>query len=469
MREFPVMDIPAPVDPDQIPTLSGVFRPVCEERDAPNLTVTGELPSDLRGSYIRNGPNPMFPPLGSYTFPIEGDAMLHGIWIDEDGTVRYRNRFVWTPQLRLEEQAGKALWAGLFTPYFPGTDVVPEPYANTFKPAPFINVVHHGGRWLALSEVDPPWEVSDGLEVVGTEPFTWEGAIPGMCAHPRLDPTTNELVFFRYDLTEPYLTWGVIGANGTVTQPLTPIDVDGSYMIHDFVLTRSSIVLFVAPAKFDLNALITGSGPPLGWHGDEPLRVAVVSRDSGAVRWIETEPFWVYHFANGFDDGDEIVIDLCQWSRFALGPAPDQTGAAMRARINTTTHSLSLDSWDDQISEFPRIDDRMQTQPHRFFNYSSKSPGLGQGHYNVLNRVDTATGTVTRSNCGTMVFDEVVFAPAPGGGDEHGYLVAFRTDVETLQSDWAVWDASDVAAGPIATVEMPFRVPAGLHGNWFPA
>ena len=28
-------------------------------------------------------------------------------------------------------------------------------------------------------------------------------------------------------------------------------------------------------------------------------------------------------------------------------------------------------------------------------------------------------------------------------------------------------DAADVAAGPVATVELPFRVPAGLHGNWF--
>jgi carotenoid cleavage dioxygenase len=290
-----------------------------------------------------------------------------------------------------------------------------------------------------------------------------------MCAHPRVDPATGEMVLFRYDLTEPYLSWGVIGADGSVTRPLTPIDVGGSYMIHDFVLTRSSVVLFVAPAQFDLQALMTGSGPPLAWHGDQPLRIAVVARDTGAVRWIETDPFWVYHFANGFDDGDDIVVDLCRFGSFALSSTGDQTGAAARVRLDVGAGTVTVDPWDDQITEFPRIDDRMHTQAHRFFNYSSKSPGLGMGHFNVLNRVDTTTGAITSFDCGTKVFDEVVFAPAQDGDLEQGYYVAFRTDLETLQSDWAVWDASDITVGPVATVEMPFRVPSGLHGNWFPA
>ena len=148
-----------------------------------------------------------------------------------------------------------------------------------------------------------------------------------------------------------------------------------------------------------------------------------------------------------------------------MGPAT----AAARVRINPTTGSVSIDTWDDQVTEFPRIDDRMQTQAHRFFSYSSKSPGLGVGHFNVLNRVDTTTGAITSFDSGSKVFDEVVFAPARGGGSEQGYYVAFRTDVETLQSDWAVWDSSNVGSGPLATVEMPFRVPSGLHGNWFAA
>lgn len=460
---------PLPVDAAQIPTLSGVFTPQLEEHDLGDLVVQGELPADLRGTYVRNGPNPLFPPLGSYTFPLEGDAMLHALHVDDDGRVSYRNRFVWTPQLRLEQKAGHALWAGLMTPYLPGPDVVPEQYANDFKPQPFINIVHHAGKWLAMSEVDPPWEVTSGFEAASDAAYTWGGTIPGSCAHPRIDPATGEMVLFRYDLGEPYLTWSTVGADGTVTHAPDPIEIDASYMIHDFVITSDHLVLVVAPARFDLDALLTGSGPPLGWHADLPLRIAVIPRagTSKDVRWIETDPFWVYHFVNAFADGDDIVVDFAKWKEFALGPAPDQTGAAVRARIDVKAGTVSLDTHLDRIVEFPRIDDRLQGRQHRYYTVSAKHD-QPSGSWNVLARIDTQTGTVAEWDSGTKVFDEVVFAPAQGGDTEQGYYVTFRTDTETLTSDFVVLAADDIAAGPVATVEMPVRVPSGLHGSWFP-
>ena len=66
----------------------------------------GSLPSDLTGAYLRNGPNPKFTPLGSYTYPLEGDAMVHGLWI-EGGKARYANRWVRTKGMAAEERAGR--------------------------------------------------------------------------------------------------------------------------------------------------------------------------------------------------------------------------------------------------------------------------------------------------------------------------------------------------------------------------
>ena len=57
--------------------------------------------------------------------------MIHGLWFD-DGRVRYRNRIVWTPQLRVERAARRAFWAGLHTPYLPGTDLVPAELADDY-------------------------------------------------------------------------------------------------------------------------------------------------------------------------------------------------------------------------------------------------------------------------------------------------------------------------------------------------
>ncbi len=47
--------------------------------------------------------------------------------------------------------------------------------------------------------------------------------------------------------------------------------------------------------------------------------------------------------------------------------------------------------------------------------------------------------------------------------------MTFRTHRSTLESDFVFLEASDIAAGPVARVRLPFRVPAGLHGNWMPS
>lgn len=49
------------VDPDGNPHLRGRFAPVVDEIEADDLTVEGDLPPDLAGAYLRNGPNPKFP------------------------------------------------------------------------------------------------------------------------------------------------------------------------------------------------------------------------------------------------------------------------------------------------------------------------------------------------------------------------------------------------------------------------
>ncbi|MBT8115019.1 MAG: carotenoid oxygenase family protein [Arenicella sp.] len=40
----------------------------------------------------------------------------------------------------------------------------------------------------------------------------------------------------------------------------------------------------------------------------------------------------------------------------------------------------------------------------------------------------------------------------------------------TDSNDWSSWslvfDAKDIAQGPIARIKLPHRVPAGFHGLW---
>jgi carotenoid cleavage dioxygenase-like enzyme len=464
--------IPSPVDPAAEQFLSGVFAPTPDEHDHRGLPVDGELPAGLAGAYLRNGPNVLHPPLGSYTYPLDGDGMVHGIWF-EDGAVRYRNRIVWTPQLRAEAAAGHAIWAGITTPYIPGDDVAPPALANDFKPLPDINIIRHGGRYLALGEVDAPFEVSADLETVSDEQYTFGGAIAGMCAHPRIDPLTGELILFRYNIEEPFLMWSVVGADGTVTTPPQPVDTGGrSFMIHDFVITASSIVLFVGPLQFDFDAMFSG-GDMLAWKPDLGMQIAVISRTTGATRWIGTDAFFVWHFANGFDratasGGTEIVVDYTEWSRPMIAGQGPITGAISRAVLDPEAGTFRVEHFGEGGAEFSRIDDRLTGQEHRHFIVTNRTDAVPAGEKNLLLQIDTRTGDIARWDSGTSVFEEMCFIPAPGGGPEEGYYAAFRTDRTTLQSDFVLVAAQDVAAGPVARIPLPDRVPSGLHGNWFP-
>ena len=99
-----------PVDDDH-PYRTGAWQPNVREYDAVDLTVTGRLPDDLSGVYLRNTENPLLPPIDRY-HPFDGDGMIHAISF-EAGEAMYRNRFVRTEGFTAEREAGESLWAGI--------------------------------------------------------------------------------------------------------------------------------------------------------------------------------------------------------------------------------------------------------------------------------------------------------------------------------------------------------------------
>ncbi|MGI5372748.1 carotenoid oxygenase family protein [Streptomyces sp. CA-251387] len=62
---------------------------------------------------------------------------------------------------------------------------------------------------------------------------------------------------------------------------------------------------------------------------------------------------------------------------------------------------------------------------------------------------------------------EAVFAPAEDAADEDaGYLLTVVSDLNSDGSRLLVLDASDLSLPPVATVLLPRRVPAMIHGSW---
>src|SRR5471032_301867 len=77
------------------PFLTGNYGPVAEEHTATDLQVDGAIPHELRGRYLRIGPNPLATPEGPYHWFV-GDGMVHGVELRDGAASWYRNRWVRT-------------------------------------------------------------------------------------------------------------------------------------------------------------------------------------------------------------------------------------------------------------------------------------------------------------------------------------------------------------------------------------
>ena len=88
--------------------------------------------------------------------------------------------------------------------------------------------------------------------------------------------------------------------------------------------------------------------------------------------------------------------------------------------------------------------------------------------FDGLLRYDRVTASAHDYRFGPGRFgSEAPFAPRDDSrGDDDGYLVSFVTDERDGRSEVEILDASDIAAGPVARVLLPQRVPLGFHATW---
>ena len=81
------------------PYLANNLAPVHEEVTVTNLRVTGTIPTELTGRYLRNGPNPAGDVNEAKYHWFTGHGMVHGIRLDDGHAAWYRNRWVRTKEV----------------------------------------------------------------------------------------------------------------------------------------------------------------------------------------------------------------------------------------------------------------------------------------------------------------------------------------------------------------------------------
>ena len=185
------------------PYIQGLYEPVAKPRPRRwSCKVVGEIPKDLHGSFVRNGPNPAHEaPEGMHHW-FDGDGMVHAVYF-ENGKVEYRNRYIGTDDYRAEKAGPRhpcadgvlASSSSKSRPDSTRGDLVYKDTANT-------DLVFHNGWLMALWYISgKPVRVerADAGDASATE--TFGGALPRhVSAHGKVDPRTGEFCFFDYSL-----------------------------------------------------------------------------------------------------------------------------------------------------------------------------------------------------------------------------------------------------------------------------
>ncbi|MBW4563354.1 MAG: carotenoid oxygenase family protein [Mojavia pulchra JT2-VF2] len=443
------------------------FAPVELEITADNLSVIGEIPPELNGMLIRNGPNPLFPSPAWYHW-FDGHGMLHGVQIS-NGKAKYHNRYIQTQGWKTEKDAGRAIWSGFLTPPQPESPNAPP--INTANTA----VVWHANRLLALWEGGEPYQIQvPELTTVGS--YTYGGELQSaFTAHPKVDCATGEMMFFGYSWVNlPHLQYSVVSPQGKLLRTV-PIDLPVGVMMHDFAITANYTIFMNLPLTFRLERAQQGK-PPLLFEKDIPSRFGILPRhgDNSSIRWFEAPACYVAHTLNAYEDGDEVVLIACRMpttTMLGLAGRPQDNHSDIsflyKWRFNLKTGAVIEEPLDDIPSEFPRVNDQQLGHKTRY-GYSSRMIPNSVPLFDGVIKYDFANGSSQTHVLGKGRYGgEGVFVPRPNAIDEDdGWLLTFVYDEVANISELLVLNAKDITAEPVARIMIPQRVPYGFHGTW---
>jgi carotenoid cleavage dioxygenase len=478
-----------PVFPD-LPIYTGYNRPGRIECQVRDLEVEGRIPAELNGIFYRVAPDPHWPPKLGRDVYFNGDGMVCAFDF-RDGHVDLKTRYVRTAKFLAEEAARGPLFGPYRNPFFDDASV-----AGLSRGTANTNVLLHHGRLLALKEDSRPVAMdADSLETLGE--YDFEGALdcPTFTAHPKIDPVTGEMIAFGYaagGLATRDVAYFVFDARGKLVHEVR-FEAPYYAMLHDFGVTEDYVIFPVAPVVGSLERCRQGL-PHFGWDASKPVHLGVLPRRGSArdLRWFTGPTQFASHVMNAFNEGEKIHIDMPVAEGNAFPFFPDITGARFdpgkgRAFMTRWTMDMGANGASYQAAqlsdfsgEFPRIDDRYATKPHRHAWWVVHDPSrpfdpvrggsIGGPGWNAWTHCDLATGKRSTFYPGpTSTVQEIAFAPRSADAPEgDGFILGLVNRFESMSTDLMVMDAQKLDAGPLATVHLPVRLRNGLHGNWVP-
>lgn len=465
----------------------GYSAPVRMEADVYDLEVEGRIPDSLQGSYFRACADPQYPPLLGTDIFLNGDGMVHAVHIG-NGHADLKTRYVRTEKFRRERAARRALFGAYRNPFTDDASVagIDRGTANT-------SMLWHAGRLLALKEDSRPMQLDpESLATLGSWDFAGQLHSKTFTAHPKLDPQTGEVIAFAYNTQgqasrDLEVYWIDMAGHLTRSETLT---APYASMVHDFAVSRRHIVFTFCPMINDWDRVRRGE-PFFHWDSTLPTMIAIIPRDQGvrAVRWY-TAPRTVMqtHTFNAWDEDSVLNLDhfvtnsgwLSQFPDIRDPHAREQPPYAQRWRFDLASESpgFSIEPIFNQIGEMPVVDPRFLMSRARQFFFGTNNPALGPmlewgpkgPPFTCLGHFDEQAGQLHFYYAGPdSAPEEPCYIPkAQGAAEGDGWLLSMVGRRRENRTDLVILDATDLEAGPVATIRFPCRLHEGFHGIWVP-
>ncbi|ODR80543.1 beta-carotene 15,15'-monooxygenase [Haladaptatus sp. W1] len=459
------------------------FRTQCEELHDVALDVEGTLPGWLDGEFISNGPGQFEVGETPLKHWFDALAMLRGFRID-DGSVRYTNRFVRSDDFRVARERQRVRRS------LPGTPADGSAFkrlyhalSGAFQDNPSIGVIRLDDTLYAVTESPVGFETDpETLETTGQRDLT---------------TGVNSDITLGHAHVEDGVQWGLAADFGnectytlfrrTGDRDATPISRlvfdDHPPYIHAFAMTEHYAVIPEAPYGVDFRRLLLGT--PRGTTfldafepREAPPRFHVFDRATGErVAAVRTEPFFIYHFANAYEDDDTIIVDCVAYPD--LEAITGLTLSNLRRddpnlpRGNFVRYRLPLRDGDVRRTlllrgpvEFPTIHyGRYNACRYRYAYLAAADYGALP---TAIAKVDLDGPTTVRWSEPGLHPGEPIFVPAPlPTTEDDGVLLSVALNGRTEQSVLLCLDAETVTER--ARAPLPHRLPYGFHGQFYGA
>jgi carotenoid cleavage dioxygenase-like enzyme len=431
----------------------------------PLRLIHGRAPADLRGVLYRNGPAKWRRPGGDALHWFDGDGLIRRITLG-DGRATLSARFADTRKRREDAAAAGVVTPGFGTPWRKGANLRGPDDANPAN----ISVLPMGEEVWALWESGSPLRLDAAtLETRGHHKLSPTAWAPFL-AHPKIEP--NGRIWNLGVQGSQVVVWR-LAADGTL-EAMEPITLPRSSYIHDFTATDRHLVIVLQPWLREREAQPFDAS--FVWRPDQGVQVVVLDKaDLSRRRTYELPAFFFFHLGDAWCDREGTIrFDACILGDVGfvtrgaceLLKGETVTGLTPHLALVTLRQSGHADLEVMPITgEFPRTDPRFAgLERRRTVHVSGYENGRGQPTRLAVH--DWIARTSDAFDFGPhQQVEEFVFAPRPGGSAEmDGWLIGSTLDLKAAATELHVFDARQIAHGPLASWRAEVALPVAFHG-----